>query len=190
MYAATQILRKEHDAILKMIEACEKTAQQLERGDPIRAEVLGNLQEFFQLFADRCHHGKEEDLLFPLLEAKGLPRIGGPVGVMLMEHDEGRRLVRAMGEAAKAYAGGDQSVRKQWADAAQQYAMLLRQHIMKENEVLFVMAERLLSEEEQRRLAQAFEMMEAEKIGAGTHERLHKMMDKLLAEVLVSKAAQ
>ena len=188
MYAATQILRKEHDAILRMIDATEQTARKLDRGAAVPAEVLSNLQEFFQLFADRCHHGKEEDLLFPLLEKKGLPRIGGPVGVMLMEHEEGRALVRTMAEAAKAYANGSREAGTKWAGAARKYAELLRQHIMKENEVLFVMTERLLSDEEQNKLAAAFETLEQEKMGRGTHERLHAMMEKLLAEVLPVKA--
>ena len=189
MYPATQTLRKEHDAILRMIDATEQTAHRIDHNEAVPARVLSNLQEFFQLFADRCHHGKEEDLLFPLLEGKGLPRIGGPVGVMLMEHEEGRALVRTMAETAKAYAGGNQEAGKQWAGAAQRYAALLRQHIMKENEVMFVMAERLLSDEEQRELAEAFEKLEVEKMGAGTHERLHAMMEKLLAEVMPAKAA-
>jgi hemerythrin-like domain-containing protein len=191
MHSATQTLRKEHEVILRMIDATEQTARQLEQGELVPAEVLENLQEFFQLFADRCHHGKEEDLLFPLLEQKGMPRIGGPVGVMLMEHEEGRRLIRAMGNAAQAYAAGDTAAgREPWAEAARAYATLLRQHIMKENEVLFVMAERLLSEDEQRQLSEAFEQLEDKKMGVGTHERLHAKMEKLLAEMAPVKAAR
>jgi hemerythrin-like domain-containing protein len=189
MYAATQILRKEHDAILRMIEVSEQTAQQLDRGEDVPAEALSNLQEFFQIFADRCHHGKEEDLLFPLLEKKGLPAREGPVGVMLMEHEEGRTLVRGMAEAARAYASGNRAAGKQWAEAARKYATLLQQHIMKENEVLFVMAEQLLSDAEQQQLAKAFENLEIEKIGAGTHERLHAVMHKLVEEMMRRKAA-
>ena len=68
----------------------------------MRQEVLANLQEFFRLFADQCHHGKEEELLFPLLEQKGIPRTGGPIGVTLHEHEEGRALVRQMGDAVEA----------------------------------------------------------------------------------------
>jgi hemerythrin-like domain-containing protein len=190
MHSATQTLRKEHEVILRMIDATEQTARQLEQGELVPAEVLENLQEFFQLFADRCHHGKEEDLLFPLLEQKGMPRIGGPVGVMLMEHEEGRRLIRAMANAAQAYAAGNTAAGKPWAEAARNYATLLRQHIMKENEVLFVMAERLLSEDEQRQLSEAFEQMEDKKMGVGTHQRLHAKMEKLLAEMAPVKAAR
>ena len=70
-----------------------------------------------------------------------------------------------------------------WAAAAVDYAQLLREHIAKENQILFVMAERMLTPAEQQELAAAFDKVETEKLGAGTHERLHAMMDKLLAEL-------
>lgn len=184
MSTATSILRDEHDAILRMLEATEEVARQLEAGRPVPVETLTGLLEFFRLFADRCHHGKEEELLFPLLEKKGLPRQGGPVGVMLYEHDQGRALVQQMAEAAEAYGGGTTEAGSAWAQAALHYILLLRQHIDKENNVLFVMAEQLLSPAEQTELAAAFEKVEEEKMGAGTHERLHALMDKLTAEIL------
>ncbi len=183
MATATQILRHEHEAILKMLGAGEEVARRLEQGEQVEQETLDGLLEFFQLFADRCHHGKEEDLLFPLLEKKGFRREGGPVGVMLSEHERGRSLIRQMSEAAKAYKAGERSAGKQWAAAAAGYAVLLRAHIDKENNVLFVMAERALTSAEQTDLAEKFEKLEIEKMGAGTHERLHAMMDALLARL-------
>jgi len=183
MKTATEILRHEHDAILNMLGATEEVARRLGNQESVEPRVLEDLQEFFSLFADRCHHGKEEDLLFPLLEKKGLPRGGGPIGVMLMEHDQGRDLVMQMSEAARLYGTGNNDAGVRWAATALQYVQLLREHIEKENQILFVMAERMLSGEEQRTLAEAFEKVEIEKMGAGTHERLHGMMDKLLAEL-------
>jgi hemerythrin-like domain-containing protein len=183
MATATQVLRHEHDAILRMISATEEVARRLEQGERVRPEILDNLLEFFRLFADRCHHGKEEDLLFPLLESKGLPRQGGPIGVMLHEHDEGRAFIKQMAEAAEAYKTAPESAGRRWAEPARNYSALLRAHIDKENNILFRMAEQILSADEQARLAEDFEKVEVEKMGAGTHERLHAKMDQLLAEV-------
>jgi hemerythrin-like domain-containing protein len=180
MSQATNVLRKEHDAILRMLDAALQAARQLERSHHVEPTLLNGLLEFFQLFADKCHHGKEEELLFPLLENKGMPRGGGPLGVMLHEHEVGRSLIREMKAATEAYSSGDISAGPRWALAARKYADLLGHHIHKENEVLFVMAERLLSETEQRQLAEAFEELEVEKMGAGTHERLHAQMEELL----------
>jgi hemerythrin-like domain-containing protein len=182
MATATRILRQEHEAILKMLDVTDNVAGRLERGEAVRQEVLPDLLEFFRLFADQCHHGKEEDLLFPLLEQKGIPRPGGPIGVMLHEHEEGRALIGEMRDAAEAMKSGAAGAR--WAGAARDYVALLRAHIQKENDVLFVMAERLLSAGEQEQLAQAFEKLEVSKMGPGTHERLHAMIDKMVGEFL------
>ena len=107
----------------------------------------------------------------------------GPIGVMLHEHDQGRALVRQMGQAAAEYKQGRPDAGAQWAHAARGYTLLLREHIAKENDILFVMAERMLSAEEQRVLAVEFEKAEEEKMGAGTHERLHAQMNQLLADI-------
>ena len=180
---ATQVLRQEHEAILRMLDAALQAARQLERSQPVKPSVLKGVMEFFQLFADKCHHGKEEALLFPLLEKKGVPRAGGPVGVMLHEHELGRSLIAEMTAATEAYSSGDLAAGPRWALAARKYADVLGHHIYKENEVLFVMAESMLSETEQHELAAAFERLELEKMGAGTHQRLHAQMEKLLAEL-------
>lgn len=103
---------------------------------------------------------------------------------MLSEHEEGRALIREMGEAAEAFRAGTAGAGRRWAAAARRYADLLRDHIAKENNVLFVMAENLLTPAEQAEMAAAFERVEEEKMGAGTHERLHALMDKLAAEYL------
>jgi hemerythrin-like domain-containing protein len=183
MPTATEVLMKEHQAILKMVEASETVAKRLKEGEKVPADILAAFQEFFKIFADQCHHGKEEDIFFPLLEARGMPKRGGPLGVMLNEHEVGRALVREMHQAAEAYATGAEGSGAHWAQAAEQYAALLRSHIDKEDNVLFPMAERLLSGNELERVAGDFEKHEVEKMGAGTHERLHAKMGKLLEEV-------
>jgi len=182
MPQATQILRQEHDAILKMLEAAEEAVRRIDAGGLIRRETLSGMSEFFRLFADKCHHAKEEDLLFPLLESRGMSRAGGPTGVMMHEHVEGRAFVRQMAEASEASNWGEES-QKKWAVAARGYIELLRQHIFKENNILFAMAERMLTSQEQEELGTQFESAELEKLGAGTRERLHTMMGELIAEL-------
>jgi hemerythrin-like domain-containing protein len=184
MDTATAVLRKEHEAILKMLAVTEEVARRLEAGEQVTLETLANLLDFFRLFADKCHHGKEEDLLFPQLEKKGMPRTGGPIWVMLAEHEQGRKLVQQMAQATEAYANEPKAAAPAWAQAARGYVALLRAHIDKENNVLFVMAERMLTPDEQTALAESFEKIEVEKMGAGTHERLHSMMAKLIKEIL------
>ena len=76
MPTVTLILRKEHAALLRMLDATEEAARRINAGQAVALETLKGLLEFFHLFADRCHHGKEEDLLFPLLESRRLPWSG------------------------------------------------------------------------------------------------------------------
>jgi len=188
MTSATAVLRKEHEAILRMLDATEELALQIDRGERVSSQTLTEVLEFFQLFADRCHHSKEEELLFPLLEQKGIPRGGGPIGVMLFEHNEGRLFIRQMEVSANACARGVHGGAAHWARAARCYVELLRAHIAKENNILFTMAERMLTDTEQQELAVGFERIEEEKMGTGTHQRLHAQMDRLLAEISPSQS--
>jgi hemerythrin-like domain-containing protein len=158
----TAALRDEHTVILRALALLERLGQSLEAGDPVNRKTLAWLRDFFATFADRCHHGKEEQYLFPALERHGIPREGGPVAVMLGEHEEGRALIRAMGEE------DDGKV----AEAIRGYAALLRAHIYKENEVLFPMADHVLPEEEQKALARSFQAVEETVAGPGAHERI------------------
>lgn len=184
----TQILRQEHEAITKMLDASERAAAQLEQGKAIRPELLEGIAEFFELFCDKCHHGKEEELFFPALAKKGLPVEGGPIGVMLGEHDEGRALAGRMKRLTVRYRAGETDAGRAWAATAREYAQLLRQHILKENTVLFPMAEGLLSPAEEDAIAERFEQLEDEKMGRGTHERLHQRMAEILKEVTAATA--
>ena len=186
---ATEVLRKEHDVILKVIEATEFTAARLERGEKVPDSLLAGLVEFFQLFADRCHHGKEEDLLFPALEAAGVPKENGPIGAMLADHTRGREYIRAMNDALAGVGAGTPADQEVFAVAAHGYARLLSDHIEKENNVLFIMAERQLSPEEHERLLKGFERIEQERIGPGVHERYHAMLDRLRDKYLTTPEA-
>jgi hemerythrin-like domain-containing protein len=183
MTTATDMLRNDHEFFLRTLETAEAVARQLDQGKPVDPATLAQFLEFFRLIIDRSHHGKEEDLLFPLLGSKGLPRNGGPVGVMLQEHDMGRALIRQMVEASDDFAAGKEGSGQRWAASARDYAALLRAHIQKENNILFVMAERILSDSEQAQLLALFQKIEGEKVDQPTRDRLYAAMEKLEAAV-------
>jgi hemerythrin-like domain-containing protein len=163
------MLRQEHEVILRALALMERLGQALQTGATVDRAALKWLIDFFSTFADRCHHGKEEQHLFPAMERHGIPREGGPLGVMLHEHEEGRAFLRAMAK------GDDREV----AGAIRGYATLLRAHIDKENGVLFPMAEQILPAEEQRELLHAFEAVEQTVAGPGVHERLLARLTEL-----------
>ncbi len=177
MYA-TQQLRDEHEGIKVVLDVLEHLGREMALGHPVETDALAQIVDFLRTFADRCHHGKEEALLFPALEAVGLPRDGGPIGVMLADHTEGRMHIRAMVDAlARLQAGDDAGAA--FADHALAYVRLLRAHIEKENQVLFVMAERLLPAKVHATLTAEFDRVEAEQIGPGVHERYHALIHEL-----------
>ncbi len=166
---ATTRLRADHELILRALAVLERFGRCLERGEPVDRGALEWLSEFFTTFVDRCHHGKEEQHLFPALERHGLPRDGGPIGVMLFEHEEGRGLLRAMRQ---------QDDRKT-AEAIRQYARLLRAHIDKENNILFALAEHVIPEQEHQVLIRAFDALEDVLVGREIHERLLTELGRL-----------
>ncbi len=160
MIAATAILRKEHETILGMLEATEDVARQLDRGERVAPEKLADLIGFFRQFAERSHLQKEEGLLFPLLEKKGMSSASGPIGMMLAEHEQGRSLLALLEEITAAYKRDASGAAQRWAEIARVYTTMLRFHIQVENKVLLRMAESLLTEAEQYDLAATFQNSE------------------------------
>ena len=176
---ATSVLRDEHRGVERMLTIVEAAGRRLESGEDVPAGLYVNAVDFFRGFTDGCHHAKEEEKLFPLLEQHGLAREGGPVGVMLHEHEQGRAYVRALAAATERYSNGDRSVTPALVENGRGYVQLLRQHIAKEDGRLFVMADQMLSPAEQERLAEDFETIERERPGPGEHERYHHVLDEL-----------
>src|SRR3990172_819068 len=140
----TEVLVEEHKAIKTMLRILAAISGELEGGKGIDPKHLDMTLELIKLFADRCHHGKEEDLLFPAMEKVGIPREGGPLGVMLMEHGFGREFVKGMSESAEKLKQGDRSAAAKFIENARGYVKLLSQHIDKEDNILYPMADKIL----------------------------------------------
>ena len=140
----TASLRRDHDLIEKVVRAMEAAASLLRRGADVPPPVLGQVVDFTKNFTDVCHHGKEEDALFPALERAGMPSRMGPVAVMLAEHEKSREIAGRMAEAAESY-GRDGSGREALASAMEEYASHITEHIWKENNRLFMMADARLA---------------------------------------------
>jgi len=185
----TEILSSEHRVIEQVLDCLERMideSQQQKRLDPQPAR---DAVAFFRAFADQCHHGKEEVHLFPAMEAKGFPRDGGPTGVMLIEHEQGRSYVRGMDEAIDAAADGDAAALERFADQGRRYITLLREHIEKEDHCLFTMADQAFTDADQQTLMEKFEKVEAEEMGHGTHERYLKIAQELAGRYGVTPRA-
>ena len=173
---ATALLSDEHRVIERVLAAVERLTQK-PAGESL--EPWKKALDFVRHFADECHHFKEEKVLFPALEEHGIPREGGPVGMMLLEHEEGRSYVRAMFDALSKIESGDQNAQAALFENARQYLRLLREHIQKEDDILFRMADEVIPSDEQKHLLKEFESHEAEEMGAGVHEKYLQIAEEL-----------
>ena len=182
---ATDMLSEEHRVIERVLNSLERAARRLQEGQPVRPSFFLEAADFIKEFADGCHHRKEEGVLFEAMERAGVPRDGGPIGVMLIEHDQGRAHTRAMREAAQRLAVGDEAARDEVAGNALAYVALLRQHIPKEDNILYPMAEMAIPPARHAQLLDDFEHVEHEETGQGVHEKY-----LALAESLEREAAQ
>lgn len=183
---ATEILRSEHEVILDVLDCLEKLAENVREGGDLDLLSARQILEFLGTFADRCHHGKEEGALFPALGTKGLPAQFGPVAVMLAEHEQGRSEIGAMRAEIAGPEPVDSDRALRFAVHASAYVDLLRDHIAKENNVLFPMADGMLSAAEQQELLRAFGRVENHDLGAGTHERYLSIAQGLVARLGVT----
>jgi hemerythrin-like domain-containing protein len=176
---ATQQLKDEHEGIKLMLNIMETISNDLEKGKGLNPDHFEKILEFIKGFADKCHHGKEEDILFPAMVNHGIPKEGGPIAVMLYEHRLGRDHIKSLSSAFEEFKGGNMSAINGIISSSRGYVELLRNHIEKENNILFMMADRALNEKEQLKIFDAFEKLEVEKIGIGKHEEFHKLLKEL-----------
>jgi hemerythrin-like domain-containing protein len=152
MNTATKNLEDDHVHILRLIDVMEHITSH-EGSDIDHIETIVNL---IKNFADGLHHAKEENLFFPFLATKGFSPRQGPVAVMLHEHDQGRNYVRGISENIELLRKGDKSALKEIHLNMKGYAELLRNHIGKENNILFRMADKVLSESDHNQLLSGF----------------------------------
>lgn len=182
----TGILSNEHRVIEIVLSVLENMADEAEEKGVLDKEAAETAVDFIRNFADKCHHGKEEDHLFTTLNAKGLPADGGPVGIMLNEHEMGRSYVRVMADNIDTAASGDREAVARFVTGARNYTNLLFAHIKKEDGVLFPMASRILTPEDKRDILKKFDLVEKDHMGEGTHDKYLKIAESLAARFNVT----
>ena len=174
----TKVLEEEHHFIQKVVGAMAVLIETLETGKEVEQKTLQDIVEFMRIFADKCHHGKEETHLFPALEKKGVPMRGCPLGALIAEHQKGRALVSELAKAADAHTTEIPLARESLVKSLRALTDLYPNHIWKEEYLAFPMADKILSSEEQRDLYEKFEMVEKE-IGLDVHQRFEQFAKEL-----------
>jgi hemerythrin-like domain-containing protein len=179
---ATEILMEEHRVIERVLNALERASNRLGRGEDVYHRFFTGTTVFIKGFTDGCHHKKEEDVLFPALVENGLSQESGPIAVLLNEHEEGRRLSQRMRLVVERLQAGDERARDAVVMSATDYIKLLRQHIYKEDNVLFPMADKVIPTSRQEQILGAFEQFERDATGEGVHEKYFGLAERLEKE--------
>ncbi len=179
MTTVTQTLRAEHEEILKTLTVAEALAHRLDREERVPHVTLEKNVEFFGVFVGKCRDGKENDILFPALTSKGLPRKDSPVGNLLRAHKQGWSLFRALADATYDNQFHFDGSGQRWAHAARSYCEFMRHHIAQEDNALLPEAERILGRQDQSVLKSKFDRFEAERVGSSAHEQMHRMVEEM-----------
>jgi DUF438 domain-containing protein len=168
----------EHEMIERAMAALKSNLERIDEA------VMAPLQmhraiDFLLEFGDKMHNTKEERFLFPLMGQKGLPVEGGPIGVMLMEHDAERKLLQRMVAELPNLVEATAAARQKFAAEGFEYLTIRAEHIWKENDVLYAMGRKVISEEENVTLLNEFKALDKQTYG----ETARQHYEQMLAEV-------
>ncbi|TAK97052.1 hemerythrin HHE cation-binding protein [Patescibacteria group bacterium] len=177
-------LTKEHGPIKLMLRILERINEKIVNGEPIATADLNDGVTFIKEFADKCHHGKEEALLFPAMKKNNIRKEIELIDILVAEHAEGRGYVKNIVEAISQKGDNLKNFAEVFVDNSKKYITLLDQHIDKENVILFPEANASLSEAQLKELASGFENVEKNIIGEKRHEELYGIVHKLKATYL------
>lgn len=156
-----QKLMAEHQIILKGIAILDGKLKEIESGEVVDTDFLKKAIDFIRNYADKYHHAKEENILFAKMEKAGFPKDTGPVAVMLYEHDEGRNFISGLEIAISRFEDGNEPARGEIIASGTAYTSLLRNHIQKEDNILYPMAMNLLGDGVIGQMQAAFDDVEA-----------------------------
>jgi len=177
---ATGVLRDEHQLILGVVDVLRGQLANTDLRPDL--DVVDRCIAFFRLYADLCHHGKEEDLLFPELIEHGMPEDAGPIAVMLSEHEQGRVYVRGMKEAMTGTRSGEEDAESLLRANATNFIDLIQAHIGKEDGILFEMADNLVTGDSCRALCSRYDATHENRFEGQTKHDLEQIAGALIGQ--------
>jgi hemerythrin-like domain-containing protein len=176
---ATQVMEAEHRNIETVVNALGHIAIAIEKGQRADAALLETAVQFFRVYADKLHHGKEEALFFPMLIRRGVPPQGCPIGGLIHEHEKGRTLVGSLEEWVTFYEQGRPGAEDSLVQTLRGIIDLYQNHIWKENAMVFPMADKVLTEADQKELSEKFSEVD-KSIGLEVIARMERFAKSLV----------
>jgi DUF438 domain-containing protein len=172
----SDLLMNDHQTTERVFEAVDKA---LSDPTPPPIDLMRDAARYFLEYVDGCHNRKEEDHLFPLIEQRGIPSQGGPLAVMLSEHEQSRVILPRLLALVEAYAGGRATVLPDLRQVFAEYSLLLKNHYWKENDILYPMARRVMTEADAETVVSGIEATEAA-LGPDTRARYYALADRII----------
>ena len=157
---ATHLLRSEHTLMVRVLDVLDAAAARLKKKQIVSLSLLNEIIEFLTLYIEAEHHLKEEETLFPMLEAGGIPIQASPIGHLLEQHQQSRSILQQMQRNLIRWSIGDDDGRIMLCNQADAYSQLIREHIVEEDRVLFLLTDSLLRPEAQQAMLAHFLMLE------------------------------
>ena len=147
----------EHRLIERLIAIINRTLSQIEKEDKAEPVFIDTAVDFIRTYADRTHHGKEEDILFRELKKRELSEEDRRVmNELIEEHVLGRKLTKKLSEANNRYRNGEKQSLSEIVSGLRSLANFYPKHIEKEDKVFFPAARRYFSEEEDQAMLNEF----------------------------------
>ncbi|WP_350342453.1 hemerythrin domain-containing protein [Proteinivorax tanatarense] len=179
---AIELMIEEHKVIKKVLSAIRAASITLLDSNKVDYDFFTNAIDFVRNFADKHHHGKEEEMLFYLMH-KHLSEedVKEPLSGMYAEHDLGRLFISNLEYALENHQNGNNGARVDIIANAIAYTDLLKRHIDKEDNAIFKFALRSLDDHTIEELNSTVEKYEKEK--SDTVKRYHQMAADLEKKV-------
>ncbi|KKS70038.1 MAG: Hemerythrin HHE cation binding domain protein [Parcubacteria group bacterium GW2011_GWA1_42_7] len=152
-----QILTDEHKNILKVADILDNECTLLKQNKKIDKKMILEIVNFIRNYADKFHHAKEEDILFKEFCKNEEKLHCNPVEQMLYEHELGRGFVKGIEE------GINKEDNKKVIENAQNYTSLIREHIFKEDTILYPMVDEILDNKTKEDMLKKFEKINSDR---------------------------
>ncbi|PKN68832.1 MAG: cation-binding protein [Deltaproteobacteria bacterium HGW-Deltaproteobacteria-12] len=165
----------EHRLIEKMLVSLTEHIDKIEKSKKVNTLVIDNAVDFIRMYADRTHHGKEEEILFRDLAKKELtPELKRIMQELLDEHVWGRKTTAALVEARNKYVQGDGNELARIINLARQLTGFYPRHIEKEDKHFFYPCQEYFTREEQEKMLAEFWEFDRKMI----HEKYNKVFEE------------
>lgn len=172
------LLMVEHRLIERMIALIKGTLMQIQSAGTVDPLFVDTTVDFIRIYADRTHHGKEEDILFRDLDKQELsPDDRRVMNELIEEHAFGRQTTKALVDANARYRNGDKTALTDIAKRLQTFVEFYPKHILKEDKVFFPAARKYFTDEEDQAMLEEFREFDRKMI----HEKYKSVVDGLEA---------